>query len=291
MRATRDRPTGLELADPPRERLAVADAELRDSGLPPDPGSPFAEERARSSRRSAEPPPTGRIRLAAIRSWLIVLAMIAAATYAGLRITEERLAAEPLVPLGTATLVATSTSVRAPATSEVVAVLVDPSQGVQRGTPLVRLRVFDSGAARVPASRGTTTVTSPIDGVTTAVLAREGGALERGSPVVELFDPRSAWFELAVEPDELAGLARGMDVTLTSTVACGSIGATISDIRPPAAATTSAAGHETPLPTRVLEPTDTAQLRSLVPGLQFEATVDTESVPEDAREIVRIERR
>jgi multidrug efflux pump subunit AcrA (membrane-fusion protein) len=263
MRATRDRPTGLELADPPRERLAVADAELRDSGLPPDPGSPFAEERARSSRRSAEPPPTGRIRLAAIRSWLIVLAMIAAATYAGLRITEERLAAKPHVP----------------------------SQAVQRGTPLVRLRVFDSGAARVPASRGTTTVTSPIDGVTTAVLAREGGALERGSPVVELFDPRSAWFELAVEPDELAGLARGMDVTLTSTVASGSIGATISDIRPPAAATTSAAGHETPLPTLVLEPTDTAQLRSLVPGLQFEATVDTESVPEDAREIVRIERR
>ncbi|HXG75061.1 MAG TPA: HlyD family efflux transporter periplasmic adaptor subunit [Gaiellaceae bacterium] len=254
-----------------------------DGGPPPDPGSPFREEVAAGRRRTAQSPPdTQRLRLSALRAWLVVLVIVGAAVFAGYRLAGRPFQEASELRLSRATVAATAIGVPAPGDGLVEEVLVRPAEPVERGAALAV--VSETGEAGEAASR--TVVRTPIAGVVSAVLVREGGAVRRGSPVAQIYDPASTMFEVPIDGELLGEVARGMRATLTSPALDGELRAVVHGVKPaqPQAGARQLALEPTPV--LVLRPLDPERVRGLVPGLALEATIDPESVPERAPRVL-----
>jgi len=255
-----------------------------DDGPAADPGSPFAETTAAANREaSLDAVDTSRLRLRAAFSWLVVAALVCGAVYAGLYLVDHRVRQQEDLYIGTATLQVTPVGIPAPGDGQVLRVLVRPSQRVARGAPLAVVRVFGTDANGLPTT-SSAGIAAPVTGVVSDIVAPAGSAVQAGGPIVEMYQPRSAAFEATVEPDVLARLSRGMHASLTSPGLPGSIAAVVDRVVP--AETTAAAtdGETQPQtqPTLLLRPVAGAAPRRLVPGLQFDATVDTTSGRENA---------
>lgn len=262
-----------------------------DAGPAVDPDSPFREERARQSRERARAIATeGRSHT--LLAWLVVVVILAAAAYAGVRLTGYRLAGEAKLDVGPAVLAASPVDVPAPADGQVVRLFVHPSQRVHRGATLARVRLFGTGPGGRPTS-SPATLTAPIDGVVGSVAAPRGDAVRRGDTVVQLYEPRADTFQATVSTATLGRLRRGMHATLASPALAHPLAAvvdhvidptTASDAQPPQPGRATTAGTMT----LVLRPVHPAALGQLVPGLTVDAVVDTSTAPEHAPSLVRV---
>ena len=266
---------------------STLDAPILDGGPPVDPDSPFEAQRAWRTRRAARRP-TVRSRLRKLVSWLVAAAIVTGAVYAARPLVAYRLAGASHLSLGTASLAAADVSVPAPGDGQVVSVGVHPSQVVRAGHELAQLRVFSTtGSGGSKPAR----LVAPISGVVWSVAAQAGTAVQRGGAVIQMYDPAQETFHVSVGMATASSLRRGMRATLTGSAVRGSVPAVVDHVVAPFPVASDAAGAPPPSPghlTVVLRPIRPGDVRSLTPGLQFTAVVDTSTAPPGAPPVVRV---
>ena len=261
-----------------------------DGGPPVDPDSPFREPHAYRTRAAVRRP-SARSRLRKLIAWLVALAIVAGAVWAAGPLVGYRLTGISHVSLGTATLTATDIPVPAPGDGQVVAIDVHPSEGVVAGRRLADVRVFGTSAGG-GMKTSLVHIDAPISGVVSAIGAPAGSAVQRGGDVVHMYDPAAETFHVNVGMSTVSRLRQGMHATLTSSAVGGSISAIVDHVVAPSGEPPAAPGAPAPASpsqvTVVLRPVRRMDVRSLAPGLLFNAVVDTRTAPRGAPRIVRV---
>lgn len=219
-------------------------------------------------------------RLRAWSAWLIVILLVAGAAIGVPALVRQRREPPAAMSLGDAVLVGESVPVGpadATASAVVSAVTVRAGDAVQTGQRLAMVRFPEvlRGNRTIPAV--TRAVTAPKDAVVVAVDRKAGSVVRPGEPVVSLYFPDELAFQTTVPIEQLADLRVGMTATIEgpglSTPLEVAVGRVVPDL------------DEVPDPEHVvlaLLPHNGADVRRLVPGLAFTATVDLTSAPSAA---------
>lgn len=209
----------------------------------------------------------------ALRTAVVLLALIAGAVFGGRYIVQDRLAEQAYVDIGSAVLTAEAIPVGSTSAGVVTELLVAEQDEVREGEVLARVRLTANpaeGPAPVEVLR------APADGRVSATNVEIGGVARAGEPVVTLYDQSELTFQAQVPAEQLPELRLGMIAYLTGPSLDEPITATVERVQP--RMLTDAAAPADRL-TVVLEPRaeDAARVRTLLPGLPFQATVDTKS--------------
>ncbi|MDQ1644038.1 MAG: hypothetical protein QOJ50_222 [Cryptosporangiaceae bacterium] len=216
--------------------------------------------------------PRGRTRRRgpAIGAWLFALLLIGAATAGGTYLARDRMQAATRVDLGRAVLTAAPVTVGSPESAVVTSVAVAPQQSVQAGQEIARLTLTDprNGRAAIQVLR------APGAGTVVTVDRPAGSVIRPGDPVATLYDPRTLTFEVAVPASTLHTLRVGMDVTITGSGVGAPIHASVDHVVPRVG---TDAQTSPDVLTVVLVPQQGADAGRFVPGLPFQATVDTKT--------------
>jgi multidrug resistance efflux pump len=216
------------------------------------------------------------------RARIVVLLMILIAAYVGLRIAQYRSPETRLLDIGSIAVTADPVSVESTLPGRLVKVSVRADDRVTAGQELARIVTTTTTATGGTVDR-TRVISAPIAGVVAEDPAPLGTSLQSGQVFVHLYDPTQLRLIGAVQVQDLPRLAPGMTVTLkgddlpTMEATVLRVLPRIDDRQSPPS--TVAADH---LAVQ-LTPNIPAQLALLVPGLKFVGTVDTKSVPGDAR--------
>ena len=240
-------------------------------GQPPAPDAERTPQPA-PGRRASRPNRLGRA-LRALRTFVVLLALLAGAVLGGNYVLRDRLAAQAFVDIGDAVLTAEALPVGSASSGVVREILVADQDSVTANQPLVRVLLPAVGTGDDPRIE---TVRAPAAGRVSSVEATVGGVAGAGEPLVTLYDPSRLTFQVDVPVDELPELRLGMTARITGPGLPGGITATLDQVLPRVGS--DPAGDENEL-TVVLIP-DSAAMRtvpSLVPGLRFSATVDTKT--------------
>lgn len=212
----------------------------------------------------------GRIRRALVPA-LVTVVMTAGAVTGGTALVRERLDARSRIELGRAVLSAASVDVGPTDAAAVTDLAVTSQTKVHAGQELARLRlsgVPTAGRSSVEVLR------APSDATVVAVHGSLGTTLRAGDPLVTLYDPEKLTFHVDVPVDKLRKLRVGMAVSVNGPGMDRPVATTVDSVVPRVGADATSAPD---LLTVVLHPDDPAQVRSMVPGLPFTATVDTDS--------------
>ncbi|MEJ3748602.1 HlyD family efflux transporter periplasmic adaptor subunit [Actinomycetes bacterium KLBMP 9797] len=205
--------------------------------------------------------------LRGLRTTLVVLVLLAAAVAGGVYITRDRLAARAFLTLDHAVLTAQAVPVGTAAAGTVASVRVAPQRQVSEGDELARVRV--SGPDGEPQ---TEVLTAPISGIVSDVDVPAGGVATPGQPVVTLYDPARLSFRADASVEELRELRLGMTARITADGLADPIDARLERVVPQVGDQQSDGAFVVVL---VPDDSEAKTVRTLVPGLPFTATVDT----------------
>jgi multidrug efflux pump subunit AcrA (membrane-fusion protein) len=246
----------------------------------------FPQPRVENTAAPPAAPGTGkrpsRVRrfLRALRTFTVVVILLAGAGAGGTYIVRQRMAASTFLDLGTAVLIADPVPVGSASSGVVSQLLVDENSHVTAGQTLAKvtlsvLAVNPNGTSKAPQVES---LKAPISGTVSAVDVAAGGVAQAGQPVVTLYDEGKLTFQAKVTADQLRQLRLGMSASITGPGLAHPIPATLDHVVPRVGGTDPAAPGASRL-TVVLVPSpgEMATVTSLVPGLRFHATVDTKT--------------
>jgi multidrug resistance efflux pump len=219
-------------------------------------------------------------RLRALSAWLIVILLIAGAVVGVPALVRQRREPPAALALGDAVLVGESVPVGpadATASAVVSVVTVRAGEAVQTGQRLATVRFPEvlRGNRTIPAV--TRAVTAPKDGVVVAVDRKPGSVVRPGEPVVSLYFPDELAFQTSVPVEQLADLRVGMTATIEGPGLTTPIEVIVGRVVPELDGI-----QDTEHVVLALLPRTGADVRRLVPGLPFSATVDLTSAPSAA---------
>jgi multidrug resistance efflux pump len=201
---------------------------------------------------------------------VVVAVLLVAAVAGGEYVVQERLAARAFVDAGTAVLNADPIPVGSADAGVVKEILVADRTSVTAGAPLARVTLTAGGAgSRVQ------TLRAPAAGIVTGIDVAVGEVARAGEPVITLYDPSKLAFVVDVPLDTLRKLRLGMTAYISGPGLSRRVSATLDEVVPKVDAVDPARVSDRL--TVVLQP-DRSQLdtvRTLVPGLQFDVVVDT----------------
>ncbi len=154
-----------------------------------------------------------------------------------------------------------------------------PSGVLAAGTPVARLRT------PVADAWGSTSMdlAVPFDARFVSVDTLEGAVTLPGTPVATVYDPKKMYVIVTVRPDVLDQLRRGMRAELTSPVLDHEIDGTVV-AAVPLLGTDQNPSREDYVNVRIQPDED--DIRDLVPGIKFDAAIDTTSAPKGAQPLV-----
>ncbi|MFI6074586.1 HlyD family efflux transporter periplasmic adaptor subunit [Actinoplanes sp. NPDC051343] len=222
----------------------------------------------------AAPAPPGRSRLRRAllfaRTSVVVLILLAAAAGGGFCLVRQRLADRMLVDAGSAVLTAQPITVGSPDAAVVTRMLTTERTSVTAGAVLaVITRTADGGGARVQELH------APAAGVVTKINVAPGQIARAGEPIVTLYDPAKLSFQVDVPLETLRKLRLGMTAYVTGPGLSGRIVTTLQEVEPEVESAPSVNSPDRLTVVLRPDPAALATVRTLVPGLQFTAVVDT----------------
>jgi multidrug resistance efflux pump len=233
-------------------------------------------------------PPAKERRTGALRRWrarFVVLLMLAVAVYGGDKLVQSRAHAAAQLGLGTVTLTAEPIPVQSDQLGLVRSVSVKAHQQVVAGQELGRLAATTMTGAGHPV-RSTVVLRAPVTGIVSDDPKPVGSALQPGDAFVDMYQPTKLTLVADVALRDLPRLAPGMRATLHGADLPTPIEATLGQTIP------RVGGEQSNVePDHIavqLVPTDRRLVAQLVPGLRFEGTVDTTSVPPGKRQSVYV---
>jgi hypothetical protein len=206
------------------------------------------------------------------RTCLVVALLIGGAAFGGTHIVQQRLAARAYVDAGTAVLTAKPIPVGSADAGVVNDILVTGRQSVTAGAELARITLTANGTSSRPRTQ---VLRAPTAGIVSDINVGVGGVARAGEPVVTLYDPAALTFLVEVPLDTLRQLRLGMTAYVSGPGLAGRISTTLDEVVP--RVTTIEPAHTSDRLTVVLKPDAVQQrtVRTLVPGLQFDVSVDT----------------
>ena len=233
---------------------------------------------ARPEVAQADPVPSKKARRrGALRRWrarFIVLLMLAAAFFGGQRLVDARTSANAQGDIGTVTLTADPVPVQAARLGVVKSVRVAAHQRVAAGQLLGTMTTLTTTGSGVTL-QSLVPLTAPIAGTVSDDPVPLGSALQPGDTFVTLYDPGKLKLIGNVSLAQLPKLAPGMAATLRADGLPAPINATLGQVLPRVGNEQSSvkADHIEVELTSI----DPARLAQLVPGLRFDAKVDTQT--------------
>ena len=246
-----------------------------------------SQEPVASGSGSDQAPPR-RSRRGTFRKWrarFIVLVLVVAAVYIGLRINQVKAAQAAQIDLGTVTLTAQVIPVETARAGQVTSVDVKATDKVTAGQRVGALQVTTTNSEGKPVL-STLTLTAPHDGVVVDDPVTVGSALQPGQPFAELYDPAKFTFTGQVPLVNLPEIAPGMVATLTAEGLKGSVKAVVQRVVP------RVGGNQTDVKSDhlkiVMVPRNSAEVAGLVPGLRFTGSVDTSTGGPDRKPLVHL---
>jgi multidrug resistance efflux pump len=258
----------------------------------------LSEQNGRSAQTSTPPggtrPPSRKRSFArGLRTFAVVLVLLAVAVAGGGYIVRERMLAQEYVDLGTAVLTAEAIPVGATDAAVVGKILVGEQAHVTAGETLaeVTLIAVAPGTARagtagtgtagaVGAADGsarpgqTQVLRAPTAGTVAAVNAAVGAVVSAGAPVLTLYDKTKLTFQAKVPVAVLRRLRLGMTAYVEGPGLADRVAVTVQRIVP-RVGIDPATGADQLTVVLVPKPSEVGKVSSLVPGLLFAATVDT----------------
>jgi len=229
-----------------------------------DPGVPAAPAPAPVKKHRL------RKALLVMRTVIVVLILLAAAVAGGTYVVRQRLAERTMVDAGPAVLTAQPITVGSADAAVVTRVMIAERDSVTAGRALATITLTaDGGGSRVQELH------APAAGIVTEINVAPGQIARAGEPIVTLYDPAKLAFQVDVPLETLRKLRLGMTAYVSGPGLPGRIATTLYQVEPKVDAGRPAAAPD--LLTIVLrpDPAALATVRTLVPGLQFGAVVDT----------------
>jgi biotin carboxyl carrier protein len=232
-----------------------------------------------------------------LRTFAVVLVLLAAAVAGGGYIVRERMLAHDYVDLGTAVLTAEAVPVGATDAAVVGKILVGEQAHVAAGEALAEVTltaVVPSTAGAVTAGAGaadtigaagggtrpaqTQVLRAPMAGTVAAVNTAVGAVVSAGGPVVTLYDKTKLTFQAKVPVAVLRRLRLGMTAYVEGPGLADRVAVTVQRIVP-RVGTDPATGADQLTVVLVPKPSEVGTVSTLVPGLLFAAIVDTTTAP------------
>jgi multidrug resistance efflux pump len=220
-------------------------------------------------------PPASPPRRGTWRKWrarAIVLILIAAAVYLGVRVNQNKAGNAARIDLGTVELTSQVIPVETARTGEVVSVSVNAGDKVTAGQRLGAVQVTTTDSNGKPV-QSMVTLTAPRDGVVVDNPTPVGSTLQPGQPFAELYDPAKFAFVGQLPLKNLPDLAPGMVATLQAEGLKGNVKAVVQRVVP--RVSTNEADVRPGYLRVVLVPQDAKAVAGLVPGMRFTGSVDT----------------
>jgi multidrug resistance efflux pump len=252
---------------PPVEEPSAEAAQPAEAAKPAEAAQPA------EAAEAAQPARPKWSKLRALRTFVVVVALLAGATYGGVTIVHQRLAAATMVDLGSAVLVAEPIPVGSADAGVVNEIKVSEQSQVKAGQELATLTLTANGTSKVPPTQ---VLRAPEAGIVTAVDVSVGSVARAGEPVVTLYDPSKLEFTAQVPVKDLRNLRVGMAAYITGPGLTQPVAAKLDHVVPKVG---SDPVNNSDQLTVVLVPKaeDVGRVSKLVPGLQFKATVDTKT--------------
>jgi multidrug resistance efflux pump len=199
---------------------------------------------------------------------VVVIVLLAAAAVGGTYITRQRLAEQAFVDLGGAILTAPAVPIGSPDAAVVAAILVTERAHVAAGQELAHITLTAN-----PLNRQSVTqvLRAPGAGTVLAVNLAVGGVVKPGEPILTLYDPSKLAFQAEVPTKQLRQLRLGMTAHVSGPGLRHAIPATLDHVVPRVGTGALGAGDRLSV---VLVPTE-SDVSTLLPGLPFDATIDT----------------
>lgn len=251
------------------------------------PAATGSQEPVAPERGSQRPPP-GHDRRGTFRKWrarFIVLILIAAAVYVGLKVNQLKSGEAAQIDLGTVTLTSQAIPVETSRSGLVVSVDVRAAQKVTSGQQVGTLQVTTTNSQGNPVM-STVKLTAPSDGVVVDDPVTVGSTVQPGEPFAELYDPAKFTFAGQVPLNELPQIGPGMVATLHAEGLNGDVKAVVDRLVPPVG--TDKANVKSGHMQVVLVPQNKNDVAGLVPGLRFTGTVDTRTGNPNSKHFVRL---
>ncbi len=219
----------------------------------------------------AQPPKRRRTFFAALRRWIVFLAVIAGCVYLGqLQISKHETQVSD-VGLLQARMAADPVEVRSTVTGQVTAVDFTQDQSIQDGARLITIQTVSPTG-----KTGVADIASPVEGRATEIAVRAGDSVRPGDLLVSMVEPSAVYVMADVPSDRLGDVRRGMiaRLKLPSGVTAR---ARVVSLEP-----RMADDGGSPDTSRIrLKPLDQRLLR-LVPGVPLEGTLDGASTRKSA---------
>jgi Glycosyl transferase family 2/HlyD family secretion protein len=213
--------------------------------------------------------------LRGLRTAVVVLVLLAAAVFGGMKIARDRVANRAYLKLDNAALTAQPVRVGANVAGSVTDVRVTPQSEVSRGQELARVSVTGPDG-----SPDTQVLKAPVTGVVSEVNVASGGAATPGQPILTLYDPARLTFQAKASVDDLRRLRLGMRANLAAEDDGGRIPARLDRVEPQVGG--GRTGRRAFTVVFVPDKSAAKRVGELVPGLPFTATVDTKTAPDGA---------
>jgi hypothetical protein len=224
--------------------------------------------------KKTKTPGRGRRFLRALRTVVVVLILLAGAVAGGGYLIQKRLAAQSYIDIGSAVLTASPVSVSSSDAGAVTSLMVAPQAHVTLGQELAHLTLPANG------SKGPETkiLRSPSAGTVAAVNVAIGDVTQPGQSVITLYDQRKLSFQAQVPAEDLRQLRLGMTAYISGPGLDHKVEAKLQRVIPKVGGDPVKDDDEL---TVVLapEPAEMSTVGTLVPGLQFDASVDTKTAP------------
>jgi multidrug resistance efflux pump len=238
-----------------------------------------------ASQPPTPPPAPPRNRLRKWRARFIVLILLVAAVYFGLRVSQRNEFKAAQIDLGTVTLTSQVIPVETARPGQVMTIDVAAQQKVNAGDQLGTLQVITTNSEGKPVI-STLSISAPRSGIVVDDPVTVGSTLQPGQPLVQLYDPTKLTFSGQLPLTNLADIGPGMVATLTAEGLKSSIKATVQRVVP------RVGSNQTDVRANflkvVLVPQKPAEVAALVPGLRFTGKVDTGTGPRNRKKLVYI---
>jgi multidrug resistance efflux pump len=213
------------------------------------------------------------------RARLLVLAMLAGAVVGGQKLVVVKTAASAQLDLGQVTLTAQPVQVQPAFTGVVTAVDVHALQRVEAGEQLGTILTTETSPTGKTLHK-TMTLTAPTAGVISDEPAAMGSTVQPGQAFAVLYDPAELRLFAKVSQTEISHVSPGMSATLRTSGLAQPVDAVVQQVLPWIDTGTS---NSSPKHLQVvLTPKNPTDVIGLLPGVQFDGTVDTRSRPKGA---------
>lgn len=214
----------------------------------------------------------GRRFLRALRTFVVVLILLAIAAGGGYYIVQKRLAAQAYVDIGNAVLTASPVNVSTPDAGIVTTLLVGPHARVAQGQELAYITVPGNDTRNTE----TKILRAPSMGTVAAVNVAVGNVTQPGQALFTMYDQRKLSFHAQVRTQELRQLRLGMTAYITGPGLDHKVKAKLQRVVPKMGGDPVKDDDRLTV-VLIPEPTEVTTVSTLVPGLEFDATVDTKT--------------